>query len=528
MTDSPAVRIPLDPQEQPLLDELLLIRDKLMLLKQDKTQYVKSSDVLSYYEQVLQQIEKLNVIRTNKRDEQNRLDAVLDDCLQLISLFFLTIGRNLEAPAMYSMTTTIKRLLDHLKEAGFFASKDLDSLENQLQKIEDSIERGKSCHNPHILTLLEARIESCRVTLVELQSVLAQLSPELAPVHEKLVSILRSLSGLNTKSKFPTSEVRDFQKQLQELKVCLEEKKNIHVASSRSLSLDERVVAYAEKIRHMSYDANALLPGEEVVQDLLERCLLWSDIVMERQGRIADRFKDVFDQLLSIRNQLDKLSLTQAWSLRETDLWGFQRKLDRIDESRCNGNFLCSGGGPAELYEQRTCLYLLRRSYATIYFMLIASEPVSEALLPIYNQLTTLRRCLVEVQKSGGVSSPRELYPYSMKLTSIDNMRKDGKFVVNGDIPEGQGSVVGLLSECFEMAYELRNEAERQEHSEKGSDASSAESDVDSGVQMKEASGGGGGGVPVKEMARLDMDGNNFLDGGGDGSGTALKRVVQP
>lgn len=35
-------------------------------------------------------------------------------------------------------------------------------------------------------------------------------------------------------------------------------------------------------------------------------------------------------------------------------------------------------------------------------------------------------------------------------------MRVDGKFVVNGDIPEGQGSVSELLAECFDLNYELR------------------------------------------------------------------------
>ena len=64
----------------------------------------------------------------------------------------------------------------------------------------------------------------------------------------------------------------------------------------------------------------------------------------------------------------------------------------------------------------KTLLYLLRRSYAFIYTLLISSEPVSEALLPVHNQLQTLRRCLLEVKRSGGVSSPRELYPYSMKV----------------------------------------------------------------------------------------------------------------
>ena len=88
---------------------------------------------------------------------------------------------------------------------------------------------------------------------------------------------------------------------------------------------------------------------------------------------------------------------------------------------------------------------------------------MSEALLPVYNQLMTLRKCLLEVKRNGGVSSPRELYPYSMKLNSVDNMRKDGKFQIGNDIPEGQGAVTELLAECYDIAYELRNDAEAEQ-----------------------------------------------------------------
>lgn len=58
---------------------------------------------------------------------------------------------------------------------------------------------------------------------------------------------------------------------------------------------------------------------------------------------------------------------------------------------------------------------------------MISSEPVSEALLPIYNQLQTLKRCLQEVKNSGGVASVRELYPYSMKVNSFKYMQQFGK-----------------------------------------------------------------------------------------------------
>lgn len=179
------------------------------------------------------------------------------------------------------------------------------------------------------------------------------------------------------------------------------------------------------------------LRGSEAVAKLLNRCLVWSDIVLERyvcrdtctltnwpaadhfpysKGVIPDAFRDKYNILVNIRNDLEKLSITQAWSLRETDLYDYQRQLDKIDEERVDGNWLDQDGNPAELYVQRTMLYLIRRSYGYIYYLMISSEPVSEALLPIYNQLQTLKRCLIEVKNSGGVSSVRELYPYSMKV----------------------------------------------------------------------------------------------------------------
>jgi len=50
------------------------------------------------------------------------------------------------------------------------------------------------------------------------------------------------------------------------------------------------------------------------------------------------------------------MNLTQAWSLRETDLYSFQRQLDRIDESRVEGQFLDHEGKPGDLYTQRVGL----------------------------------------------------------------------------------------------------------------------------------------------------------------------------
>lgn len=201
MTDSPAFRNPIDPAEKPILERILDLRDSLSLLKQDKSTYVKSKDVLTLYNALINEVGKLNDIRQNKPEEQNRVDTVLDDCFQLISLFFLTIGRNYEAPAVYSAISSAKRLLDHLKEAGFYSLKDLEGISRYIGQWQASVERDKDQHSPHLLKLLGARINVCKHTLHDLQEGVSKLEPALADTYEKLVSILRSLSACNTRSK---------------------------------------------------------------------------------------------------------------------------------------------------------------------------------------------------------------------------------------------------------------------------------------------------------------------------------------
>ncbi|KAF2127129.1 hypothetical protein P153DRAFT_296119 [Dothidotthia symphoricarpi CBS 119687] len=464
MTDSPIVRIPLDPKEQPILDKLQSIRTQLELLKRDRTTYVKSQDVLSLYDQVVEQVMVLNEIRVTKRLEQNKVDYMLDDCFQLISLAYMTVGKNHEPPAVYSYISTAKRLLDHLKEATFYSSQDLEALKKQLSDCRRYVERGRDAYSPHLLTLLDARIQVCEETLADLELSISGLTPELTPKWDKLVSILRSLSAANTRSKFDLNEVNELSEQLEKVQ---EELKPFGIRAFESDGSAEE--KFAEMVDKMQLDMTNSEPAPEakiLIENLLRRNLLWVTVCKQRQGRIAPAFQDTYNKLAAIRNKLEKLTLTQAWSLRETDLWDFQRQLDRIDESRVDGNFLDALGRPADIYEQRILLYFLRKSYAVIYQLLLTSEPVSEALQPIYNQLTTLRKCLVEVKKLGGVSSPRELYPYSMKLNSIDNMRVDGKFMIGDEIPDGQGSLTHLLEECFELAYELRNDAEDESSAE--------------------------------------------------------------
>jgi len=421
------------------LESLERIRDELTLLKQDRSTYVKSSDVMVLYDKVVEQVRLLNEIRADKPTEDNRVDRVLDGCFQLLSLFFMTIGKNDEAPAAYSLTSTIKLLLQHLLEVNLYSAKDLDHVTHTMERLRGIVKNAEtdSSYSPKLITRLSNRLSVCQGLLDQLLGRLGRLTHDLPAIHEKLISILRSISLANTRTKFSSTEVEKLRAQLKEID--------------------------AKRVNGNFVTETGEIPaGNEEVKELLNRCLLWSEIVLERKGEFPEAFAAKYQVLKEIRDKLEKLSLTQAWSLRETDLYDYQRQLEKIDESRVDHNFVDADGNFAELYVQRTLLYLIRRSYGYIYYLMVSSEPVSEALLPVYNQLQTLRRCLIEVKNSGGVSSPRDLYPYSMKLNSIDNMRVDGKFMVGEDIPEGQGSVNELLAECFELSYELRVAAETE------------------------------------------------------------------
>lgn len=133
------------------------------------------------------------------------MDRVLEGCFQLLSLFFMTIGRNNEAPAAYALTSTIKRLLDHLTEANLYSAKDLDHVAHTLGKLGRIMENAHKDYSPRLITLLRNRLAVCQASCSNLQNHLERLDPGLAVVHEKLISLLRSISLANTKAKVRSS-----------------------------------------------------------------------------------------------------------------------------------------------------------------------------------------------------------------------------------------------------------------------------------------------------------------------------------
>ncbi len=117
----------------------------------------------------------------------------------------MTIGRTSEAPAAYALTSTIKRLLDHLTEADLFSAKDLGSMSQTLNKLTGSMKSAEVKHTPYLVELLSNRVGLCKASLDNLQKKLDRLGEPLPAIHEKMISILRSMSLANTKAKVSKS-----------------------------------------------------------------------------------------------------------------------------------------------------------------------------------------------------------------------------------------------------------------------------------------------------------------------------------
>jgi len=136
------------------------------------------------------------------------------------------------------------------------------------------VERGKEHHSDHLMTLLDARIDVCRRTLHELQEPLSQLNPERMEAYVKLVSILRSLSACNTRTRYPTKEVKELADQLHAIQA------DLHAdATSHEGQTAEEV--YSERLRQIQLH-DGVRDGDQVVLGLLARCQLWLEIVEEK------------------------------------------------------------------------------------------------------------------------------------------------------------------------------------------------------------------------------------------------------
>lgn len=498
-------------EEEGILNYFLEIRNLLSQLKQNRTKYLDSKKVQATYEQVLTRVRELDTIRKTNHETpsasattlihsaelHNRVDSVLDDVFQLLSLCFLTVGLKNSAPAAYASLSTVQRLLEHLNESNVFTVHDLRPIKERLTEIQKIVEKSCEKNNEaakeeeeYLRTtpdlsesdrklseeirqnkieqdlLLRAKLQHCLNEYQSTEAKVEEIDPNLLNIMDKLFQIRRELLSLAASAKKTTPSVSAEQ-----------ELKDKHVLGPESVT--ERIEYLRKELNEMelhrdekgrfrpSNTDQPIEKGQNVLNGLLNDCYdLLGDLSHQKNGGIEldPKLQPIYAKLIDIKTTLENLLITRRWTLRETDLFTYQKQLGEIDSLRVNSKFPTDSG---DNKGQTILLYLLRRCYAIIYKLLESSEPVSESLQPLHNQLSTVRRCLLSLKRMGGINNSRELYPYQMKLASLDGLRIDGKFYdPDGNIPEGQATLNALLAECFDILHEMKIEAEEKTESE--------------------------------------------------------------
>lgn len=406
------------------------------------------------YNSVVKQITRLNAIRDEQQQshsalnpapgsstkpppppEANRVDQLLADVFGLLSLFFLTVGKSRETPAIYCQIASMRQILSHMDESGAYTEQFLIPFRERLDQLrsvikQDSLE-GK--HPEPIVRLMIRKLEGVERQLDELFQSLTVLSVELVPIHQRLVQLRKELAALAAEPKPNKAEY----------KAILEE-----LRKTDSKRVDGKFLGPG---------GSSVPEGQALLSGLLETCFeITQDIkAREAEEEVGPSLKPIYDRLSQMKNQLDQMTLTHRWTLRETDLYNYAMALREIDAMRVDGKFVDADGNKAE--GQYALMFLLRRCYGLIYRLMSESEPISEELLPIANKLSTIKKCLNEVLKYGGPYTARDLYPYHLALHQIDSLRKDGKFYADdGSIPEGQAILVAQLSEAHELLEMLK------------------------------------------------------------------------
>lgn len=440
--------------ELSIYNSLTQIRQNLSVIKRDHTKFLNSKDIHQIYINVLKITQDLKAIRTGgagagddndhhlEPNPTNKVDVLIDEIFQLLSLCFVTCGLSNTAPATYASLSTVQRLLEHLNESSIYTPHDLKPIKDRLDEIKSIIQATNEDDEEKIneteLNLLNNKLNICLNEYNYMMDKTSNLSSDVKSLMDNLLDIKYNLFKLITENIHDSDKVNQLSTKLS----------NCQINAEQIFSQNEN-----EK-------------GSGIIKGLIDNCSNYLNDLQLGIDRVDPHLSTIYEQLLNLKSILENLLLTKRWTLRTTDIFNYQKQLIGIDNSRINGYFLNK-----DYKGQSVLLYLLRSCFAIIYKLLESSEPVSESLQPIHNQLSTIRRCLLDLKRMGGISSIRELYPYQLKLDSIDNMKVDGKFMIQNQIPEGQATVTALLAENFDIVHELKIEYyDRDESLESGDD----------------------------------------------------------
>ena len=156
--------------------------------------------------------------------------------------------------------------------------------------------RIKSTMRDLILFLLER-------LLTKLIGSLSQLSPELGPLHQRLITLRRLLASIAARPRSTSADIVNILTELRQI-------------SDRRSASNKFVIG-------VDAEGNPIVPikGQALLNGLLEDNFNFCEDIKSREGSedvARGPLQPIYDRLSELRAQLERLVLTHRWTLRET------------------------------------------------------------------------------------------------------------------------------------------------------------------------------------------------------------------
>ncbi|KAJ3104922.1 hypothetical protein HDU96_008767 [Phlyctochytrium bullatum] len=273
--------------------------------------------------------------------------------------------------------------------------------------------------------------------------------------------------------------------------------KDIHAIKKHGNPLFSDVQSLADRTWKATITVEAYIEKLNKEKEMLNQAIdtIWSDfdVLIRPLWRIDDSIVPVYDQLATLRLQLENLQVIQKMAKtpyseeqqdpaqgsfsaeeRETDLHTIQERLHAIENDHVvDGKFVPKGwkAGDRVPGGQALVANLLARCYKLVRHLQESEPTVSPRLYPLENRLLNIVSTLTAFKQAliaGALIDPIELRLLQEHVREIDSKRKDGKFIDEGsdDIPEGQAILTGLLEEAYDLIHDCLLEIDSQRGSD--------------------------------------------------------------
>lgn len=336
-------------EEEEILTYFLDVRSFLSKMKQNRSQFLNSKDVMDTYQKVLTKVRELDELRKNSHatpsnsattlihssELHNRVDSVIDDVFQLLSLSFLTVGLKNSAPATYASLSTVQSLLEHLNESNVYTHHDLRPIKERLNEVSAIVEQNKYVSNSDTQSvnadaddigefalqkdeelnknkieedlLLRAKLKHCIDEYNAIESKLEEIHPDLQSTMEALFQIRRGLLSLASSTKRPHQKQLVPDPAVLSVESEASEKKNV----LPDQVIDEKLKQLQEQLEKLEShrDINGKFKsletdkveekGQNVLNGLLDDCHdLVNDLSHQKDGGISldTKLQPIYDQ----------------------------------------------------------------------------------------------------------------------------------------------------------------------------------------------------------------------------------------